>query len=133
MAGSPVSRALRTFKVAEAEFVAAKCYALRAMIGTRTDPTAVFVWTRKEHVDAQACPELLARRAALDLVPGGGPTTAAQESRHAEGLRPLGRSVQRTRGADIPMMARRTGNPRLARHHNKRKREVQAAIEAERC
>ena len=29
------------------------------------------------------------------------------------------------------MMARRTGNPRIGRHLNKRKREVQAAIEAE--
>jgi hypothetical protein len=92
MAGSSVSRALHPFKLAdtlmvvaacafavllasqpasptpvaahltEAEFIAAKCYALRTMIGARTDPTAVFAWTRKEHVDAQACPELLARR-----------------------------------------------------------------------
>ena len=30
------------------------------------------------------------------------------------------------------MMARRTGNPRLARHHNKRKCKAQPAIEAAR-
>jgi hypothetical protein len=66
----------------------------------------------------------------IDLPPGGSLTPATQESRRAEGPRPPGRSVQRTRGADV--MARRTGNPRLARHHNKRNHEVQTAIEAER-
>ena len=46
----------------EAKFIAAKCDALEALIGSRTDPTAVSAWTRREHVDAQACPVLLARR-----------------------------------------------------------------------
>jgi hypothetical protein len=49
----------------EAEFAAAKCYALRTTIETGTDPVAVALWAEKERVDAQACPELLAKRAAL--------------------------------------------------------------------
>jgi hypothetical protein len=64
----------------------------------------------------------------IDPTPSGCPTTATQEPRHAERLHLPGRSVQRTRGAD--MMARRTGNPRLARH--KRQREAQPAIDVER-
>lgn len=66
MAGSPVSRALRTFKVAEAEFVAAKCYALRAMIGTRTDPTAGLSGPGRS---------TLTPRRALSFSPGGPPST----------------------------------------------------------
>lgn len=56
--------ALVAVHLTEAEFAAAKCYALRTMIKTGTDPVAVAVWAEKEHVDAQACGELLARRVA---------------------------------------------------------------------
>jgi hypothetical protein len=48
----------------EAEFAAAKCYALRAQIEARDDPAAVSAWSQKYNVDAQACRELLAKRAA---------------------------------------------------------------------
>jgi hypothetical protein len=48
----------------EAEFAAAKCYALRAQIEARTDPAAVAAWSQKYNVDAEACRSLLARRAA---------------------------------------------------------------------
>jgi hypothetical protein len=50
--------------LAEAEFAAAKCYALRAQIVARTDPAAVSAWSQKYNVDAEACRELLAKRAA---------------------------------------------------------------------
>jgi hypothetical protein len=47
----------------EAEFAAAKCYALRAQIEARTDPAAVSAWSQKYNVDAEACRGILARRA----------------------------------------------------------------------
>jgi hypothetical protein len=56
---APVQRNL-----SEAEYAAAKCYALRAMVEVQTDPAAVAAWAQKYSVDAQACRELLARRAA---------------------------------------------------------------------
>ena len=45
----------------EAEFAAAKCYALRAQIEARTDPAAVSAWSQKYDVDAEACRGILAR------------------------------------------------------------------------
>ena len=54
-----------TVRLTEAEFVAAKCYALQDEIAAHTDPAAVSAWTQKYRVDAQACRELLARRANL--------------------------------------------------------------------
>jgi hypothetical protein len=63
LATQPASPAPVAAHLTEAEFVAAKCYTLRAMIGAQTDPVAVLAWTRKEHVDTKVCPELLARRA----------------------------------------------------------------------
>jgi hypothetical protein len=47
----------------EAEFAAAKCYALRAQIEARTDPAAVSAWSQKYNVDAEACRGILAKRA----------------------------------------------------------------------
>jgi hypothetical protein len=47
----------------EAEFAAAKCYALRAQIEARTDPAAVSAWSQKYNVHAEACRGILAKRA----------------------------------------------------------------------
>jgi hypothetical protein len=45
----------------EAEFAAAKCYALRAQIEARTDPRAVSAWAQKYNVDAETCRGILAK------------------------------------------------------------------------
>jgi hypothetical protein len=52
-------------RLTEAEFAAAKCYTLQDEIAAHTDPAAVSDWIQKYRVDAQACRELLARRAKL--------------------------------------------------------------------
>jgi hypothetical protein len=63
LASQPVRPAAPiTVHLTEAEFAAAKCYALQDEIAAHTDPAAVSAWTQKYRVDAQACRELLARR-----------------------------------------------------------------------
>jgi hypothetical protein len=78
----------------EAEFAAAKCYALRAQIEARTDPAAVSAWSQKYNVDAEECRGILAAHARKVMriavqfpCPPRGPATALVKAGAVEGVR----------------------------------------------